>query len=224
MNGTQTRALFSFSTTKRREKKRRDERERKRVIPSQSLVVDKYNWRLLPDSSLSSSFLLLSPSSLSFFPLSTPDQWFHFRVTRSIRKHRKLCLILIWLSFVALICLTVVLGSIGNDSSPLEGTTPQNPSARIGWVIPFQPTPFPPLSDHTDYAFLPPSLFLVDRSHSIFHLITTWVHLFFYRVNKHSSYFPSLSFLFVQIFELLLSTFFLQLEDSPLFFDETDLN
>lgn len=43
MNGTQTRALFSFSTTKRREKKRRDERERKRVIPSQSLVVDKYN-------------------------------------------------------------------------------------------------------------------------------------------------------------------------------------
>lgn len=57
---------------------------------------------------------------------------FGTRVARSIRKHRKLCLILVWLSFVALICLTVVLGSIGNDSSPSEGTTPQNPTARIG--------------------------------------------------------------------------------------------
>ncbi|GMS95816.1 hypothetical protein PENTCL1PPCAC_17991 [Pristionchus entomophagus] len=54
------------------------------------------------------------------------------RMARSIRQHRKLCLILVWLSFVALICLTVVLGSIGNDVSPSEGTTPQNPTARIG--------------------------------------------------------------------------------------------
>ncbi|GMR48133.1 hypothetical protein PMAYCL1PPCAC_18328 [Pristionchus mayeri] len=57
---------------------------------------------------------------------------FGTRVARSIRKHRKLCLILVWLSFVALICLTVVLGSIGNDSPPSETSTSQNPTARIG--------------------------------------------------------------------------------------------
>ncbi|GMT24254.1 hypothetical protein PFISCL1PPCAC_15551, partial [Pristionchus fissidentatus] len=56
---------------------------------------------------------------------------FGTRVARWIRKHRKLCLILVWLSFVALICLTVVVGSIGNES-PADGSSASNPNARIG--------------------------------------------------------------------------------------------
>ena len=54
-----------------------------------------------------------------------------FRFARFLRAHRKMCLIMVWLLFVALICLTVVLGSVNSEG--MEGGVSAGPGTpRMG--------------------------------------------------------------------------------------------